>query len=106
MTTPRKPSDMSRAESPTVDEELMDVIGLMLGMTILNIAAVNAGAERRIRSFLEEALEQDFARDHLLAARSINAALDREAITMLADLMDVGEIDHPTDLVAGSRAVN
>ena len=59
MSAPRNPADLRRDNAQlSSDEELMDVVGLMLGMTMLNIVAVNASAEARIRAFLEEAMEQ------------------------------------------------
>lgn len=107
MSAPRNPADLRRdSAQPSSDEELMDVVGLMLGMTMLNIVAVNASAEARIRAFLEEAMEQDFARDHALAIRSIASALDRQSISALFDLIDAGDLSSVTDLVGASRAVN
>ena len=58
------------------------------------------------RKRMEEAMEQDFARDHALAIRSIASALDRQSIGALFDLIDAGDLSSVTDLVGASRAVN
>ncbi|MGB3930404.1 MAG: hypothetical protein WBL20_15760, partial [Sphingobium sp.] len=97
MTAPRDTSSLRPSAPSSTEEDLMDVIGLMLGMTMLNVAEVNASAAQRIRSFLEEAMEHDFAREHALAVRSISAALDGGLIAKLIDVMDAGQLGSVTD---------
>ncbi|EQB31516.1 hypothetical protein [Sphingobium ummariense] len=107
MAPPQNPAALLQsAGSYTSEDELMDIAGLALGMALREVAASSAVAELRLRRFLEEATEQDWAREHGLAVRSIVAALDRDLIGKVADLIQAGNIHSVADLVAGAGAVN